>query len=59
MQMFDGINDRSILPDLISMGSWLIVLLLCNYTELTQGLESPAEGRGGALFNFLPLWPRM
>lgn len=31
MQISNGINDRSIFSSLISMGSWLIVLLLCNY----------------------------
>lgn len=46
MQMYDRINDRSIFSYLISVGLWLIVLLLCNYPEFAQGLESRAVGCG-------------
>lgn len=46
MQMFDRINDRSIFSYLISVGPWLIVLLLCNYPEFAQGLGSRAVGCG-------------
>lgn len=46
MQICERINDRSIFSCLISMRSWLIVLLLNNYPEFTQGLESQALGCG-------------
>lgn len=49
MQICDRINDRSIFFYLISMRSWLIVLLLNNYPEFTQGLESRALGCGSFL----------
>lgn len=44
MQMYDGINGRSIFYHLISVRSRLIVLLLCNYPEFAQGLDSRALG---------------
>lgn len=44
MQISNGINDRSIFSSLISMGSWLIVLLLCNYPEFAEGLDNHAVG---------------
>lgn len=46
MQISDRINDRSIFDHLMPMDLWLIVLLLCNYPEFAQGLESGAEGCG-------------
>lgn len=44
MQISDRINDKSISFCLISLGSWLIVLLLCNYAEFAQGLGIRAVG---------------
>lgn len=44
--MSDRINDRSVFAYLISVGSWLIVLLLCNYPEFAQGLDSRGVGCG-------------
>lgn len=54
MQMCDRINDSSIFSYLISMGLWLIVLLLCNYPEFAQGFAAGVWGAASVLFNFLP-----
>lgn len=51
-----GTNDRGVFSKLISMGSWLIVSLLCDYAEFAQGLESPLWAGSSSLFNFLPSW---
>lgn len=57
MQICEWINDRSIFSYLISMRSWLIVLLLNNYPEFTQGLESRALGCGSFFCFASSLWP--
>lgn len=58
MQISHMINHRSILSYLISMESRLIVLLLCNYQEFTQDLDSQGVwGDVSALFDFLLSWP--
>lgn len=49
-------NDRGVFSKLISMGSWLIVSLLCDYANISQGLESPLWAGASTLFNFLPSW---
>lgn len=46
MQICERINYRSIFSYLISMRSWLIVLLLNNYPEFIQGLETQTLGCG-------------
>lgn len=55
MQMSVGINDRSIFSYLMSVESWLIVLLLCNYPEFAQGLACRAEGCGSCFVQLPPL----